>query len=55
MNSYNDYMNSCVYEVCFMNSYMNSGVPRFQMVCHVVWVFRRGVKFVQVWTGGKLC
>ena len=45
MNSYNDYMNSYVYEfiymnsydffiyefICFMNSYMNSGVPRFQM------------------------
>ena len=46
MNSYNDYMNSYVYEfiymnsydffiyefICFMNSYMNSGVPRFQMM-----------------------
>ena len=49
MNSYNDYMNSYVYEfiymnsymnsydffiyefICFMNSYMNLGVPRFQM------------------------
>ena len=52
MNSYDFF----IYEfICFMNSYMNSGVPRFQMVCHVVWVFRRGVKFVQVWTGGKLC
>ena len=42
MNSYvyefiymNSYMNSYdffIYEfICFMNSYMNSGVPRFQM------------------------
>ena len=52
MNSYNDYMNSYVYEfiymnsydffiyefICFMNSYMNSGVPRFQMARRLVLV-----------------